>query len=70
MRVVRSIALYASPIWAETMDKKSYRIEVDEAYRKSALSFSHSIYRRSLGDCGNDAATNVSRSREEKIFDK
>lgn len=37
MRVVRSIALYAAPIWAEAMDKKTYRIGVDGAYRRSAL---------------------------------
>ena len=123
MRMVRSIALYAAPIWAEDMDKNLYRIGVDGLYRRSALRVvsafrtvsadaalviaemvlirmlvevegrkylsnrktgpvhpdqltddltNRQTYRCgcSLADGGNDADTNVSRSRREKIFNK
>ena len=30
-------ATYAAPIWAEVMDKSTYRIRVDGVYRRSAL---------------------------------
>ena len=37
MSVVISIALYAGSIWGEAMDKNTYRIGVDGAYRRSAV---------------------------------
>ncbi|XP_068141777.1 uncharacterized protein [Drosophila tropicalis] len=35
--VTRSIALYAAPIWADAMDKKSYRRDLEATYRLSAI---------------------------------
>ena len=37
MRVVRSVSLHAAPIWAVPMNKKTYRIGVERAYRRSAF---------------------------------
>ena len=37
MKVVTSIAIYAAPIWAGAMDKRSYRTGMDAAYTRSAL---------------------------------
>ena len=37
MKVVTSVALYGAPIWAAAMIKRTYRIGVEEAYRRSAL---------------------------------
>ena len=58
--MVKSIALYAGPIWAEAMDKKTYRIGVDAAYGRFAphvISAFCSLYESSLGDWRDDAAS-------------
>ena len=65
------IALYAASIRAEAIYKKTYRTGVDglqKIYPPSSFCLLHSIYGCSLSDCGNDAASNV--SREDKTFNK
>ena len=37
MKVVISIARYATPIWAGAMNKRTYRIVIEAAYRTSIL---------------------------------
>ena len=37
MKVVTSIAIYAAPIWAGAMDKRTYKTGMYAAYRRSAL---------------------------------
>ena len=72
MRVVRSIALNVAPIWAKAKEKKTYVTGVDGAYRRSALRVM-SAFRILSTDAGlviEGMIMNVSRSREEKIFDK
>ena len=36
VKVVTSIAIYAAPISATSMNKKTYRAEIEAAYRRSA----------------------------------
>ena len=44
MKAVKSIAIYAAPIWAKIMDKRTYRIEIEAGYKRYALRFSHVAY--------------------------
>ena len=74
LRVIRSIALHAAPIWAQAMDKKSYRIGVDGAYRRSALRvvsvFCTVSTDAALLIAGMMPLRMLVESRKEKIYEK
>ena len=44
MKVMISIAIYAAATWAGAVKKRTYRIGIDAAYRKSALRLISAFY--------------------------
>ena len=51
MKIVTSIVIYAAPIWDGAMNKRSYRIGIESAYRRSTLRVI-SAFRTVLTDAG------------------
>ena len=43
MKVVTSIAIYRTVIWVDVIDKRTYRVGIHAAYRRSTLSVNFAI---------------------------